>query len=209
MPVRGSTAVGATPSSWDWEELDGLPAPMRHHPVDQAELDALREQELEAAYRRGRADGEQAAHTRARREVETAVAAARGALQQVRDGHESWSQHLEENLVALATAISRQILERELKGDLETFRVLVRKASATFPLDQAVRIRLHPSDLAVLARANGGQVPAEADTDNREARWIADEDVVPGGCIVEGPDRIVDGRVDAALERVYRELTHG
>ena len=46
-------------------------------------------------------------------------------------------------------------------------------------------------------------------TGGREARWIADEDVVPGGCIVEGPDRIVDGRVDQALERIFWELTRG
>ncbi len=31
----------------------------------------------------------------------------------------------------------------------------------------------------------------------------------PGGCIVEGKDRIVDGRVDLALERAYWMLRDG
>jgi hypothetical protein len=32
---------------------------------------------------------------------------------------------------------------------------------------------------------------------------------MPGGCIVEGPDRIVDGRLDEALCRIVRSLTDG
>jgi flagellar biosynthesis/type III secretory pathway protein FliH len=28
-----------------------------------------------------------------------------------------------------------------------------------------------------------------------------------GGCVIEGRDRIVDGRVDTALERIYRGLS--
>ena len=45
-------------------------------------------------------------------------------------------------------------------------------------------------------------------TGAREASWQADPMVEPGGCVVEGRDRIIDGRVDAALERVYRRLTY-
>ena len=209
VPTRGVVQAGVSAVDWNWEELSGPMGHLDHRPVDQAELDALREEELESAYRRGRADGEQAANARARKEVETAVAAARRALQQVREAQESWDQRLEENLVALATGIARQIVERELEGDVESYRALVRKAAATFPLDHALKVRLHPADLAMLVDAGGGHAPAETDTDGREARWIADEDVVRGGCIVEGPDRIVDGRVDEALERVYWGLTHG
>jgi len=209
MPTVGRTSRTTSADSWDWPDLDGARGRVANRPVDQAQLEALREEELESAYRRGRVDGEQAAHARARREVETAVAAARGVLQQVRESRESWSQRLEENLVALATAVARQIIERELRGDADSFRALVRKATASFPLDHGVKIRLHPSDLALLSEASGGGSPAAGDTDGREARWIADEEVVPGGCIVEGPDRIVDGRVDGALERVYWEVTGG
>jgi flagellar biosynthesis/type III secretory pathway protein FliH len=44
--------------------------------------------------------------------------------------------------------------------------------------------------------------------EQRPAHWIADAQVKSGGCVVEGRDRIVDGRVDTALERVYRRLAH-
>lgn len=198
------TAVAAL-SAWDLEDLGGGGG--SGVPVDHADLEAQREEELENAYRRGRIEGEQAAQARARREVEAAVSAARGAHQQLRELGETWRQRLEEHLYALATAVARQIIERELEGDAESFRALVRKAATTFPMDQTLKVRLNPTDLDLLVDA--GSVPPVDATDGREARWIADDEMVRGGCIVEGPDRIMDGRVDAALERIYWELTHG
>lgn len=38
--------------------------------------------------------------------------------------------------------------------------------------------------------------------------WVADARVSRGGCMVEGRERIVDGRIETALERVYRRLVH-
>ena len=43
-------------------------------------------------------------------------------------------------------------------------------------------------------------------TGNRDTTWVADPRVSRGGCLIEGRDRIVDGRVDAALERAYRRM---
>ena len=42
----------------------------------------------------------------------------------------------------------------------------------------------------------------------RESHWIADHRISTGGCVVEGRDRIIDGRVDTALERAYRRLAY-
>ena len=202
-----STMNGHAPASpWELVEL-GPGGSGSGGPAE--DPDELREAELEEAYRRGRVDGEQAAHARARREVETALGATRGALQQVRESQESWNQGFEENLVALATAIARHLVQRELRTDPGAYQALVHEAVTTYPPDQAVRVRLHPDDLALLAALGDGKVPGDAAHGGHEARWIADPDVAPGGCIVEGPDRIVDGRVDRALERVFRELTHG
>jgi hypothetical protein len=41
-----------------------------------------------------------------------------------------------------------------------------------------------------------------------DALWLGDARVQPGGCLVEGRDRIIDGRVDTALDRTYRRLTY-
>jgi flagellar biosynthesis/type III secretory pathway protein FliH len=40
----------------------------------------------------------------------------------------------------------------------------------------------------------------------RALRWIGDSNVERGGCLTEGRERIIDGRVDTALERAYRTI---
>jgi flagellar biosynthesis/type III secretory pathway protein FliH len=41
----------------------------------------------------------------------------------------------------------------------------------------------------------------------REVRISADPNVMRGGALIEGRERIVDGRVDTALERVFRAIS--
>jgi flagellar biosynthesis/type III secretory pathway protein FliH len=63
---------------------------------------------------------------------------------------------------------------------------------------------VNPLDLSLLT-ANAIS-DAGAVTGNRDASWLADPRVSRGGCLIEGRDRIVDGRVDTALERAYRRM---
>jgi flagellar assembly protein FliH len=84
---------------------------------------------------------------------------------------------------------------------------LVRRAVAEFPIDQSIRIRVSPHDLALITAMSAGESPVPI-TGGREARWLADPLGSPGGCVIEGRERIVDGRVDTALERLYRRLTY-
>ena len=155
------------------------------------------------AYARGLADGRLAAEDAARERLRTAVEGAERALAELRAGEARWTGALEDNVCALAVAVARQIVGRELRGDAETVGELVRRAVQEFPVDQPLVIRVHPADLAMLSESG-----ADADVaSGRAARWLGDERVGRGGCVVEGRDRIIDGRVDTALERVYRRLT--
>jgi flagellar biosynthesis/type III secretory pathway protein FliH len=106
---------------------------------------------------------------------------------------------------------------------------LVEHALAEFPVDQPLTIRVNPADLAALKAAagaaagaasgggpsgpaSGGVALSSAAPDaarlfgERTVRWLPDARLAAGGCLVEGRERIVDGRVDTALERVYRRL---
>ena len=76
-------------------------------------------------------------------------------------------------------------------------------------LDQALTIRINPNDLESMQsadRVTSGEMIAM--TTGREVRWVSDARIEPGGCVVEGRERIVDGRVDTGLERLYRRLAH-
>lgn len=148
----------------------------------------------------GRLDGEVAERTRLR----TAVTAAQEALDVIRANEERWLDSIEENIVALSTAIARHIVDRELEIDPTVIDRLVARALGDFPIDQPVRIRVNPQDLVAIDT----RAAILTDATTRVAHWLGDARIAPGGCVVEGRDRIIDGRVETALERVYRRLTH-
>ncbi|HEX6069608.1 MAG TPA: FliH/SctL family protein [Longimicrobiaceae bacterium] len=174
-----------------------------------AEAEARQEQErvVKEAHARGveegRREGEQAEGNR----LKNALRATEQALADLRENEERWLASIEENICALSVAIARQIIDHELHMEPGAVENLVRRALGEFPVDQTVRIRLHPRDLAVIeSRSPQQRLPATLE--GRETQWLPDANLVQGGCVVEGRDRIIDGRIDTALERVYRRLTY-
>ncbi|NJK42470.1 MAG: hypothetical protein HC937_01660 [Aquincola sp.] len=168
-----------------------------------------RQAELDDAYlrglREGRAQGEQAEHARLR----GAMMAAESALDDVRAAEARWLVNLEENLAAIAIGVAQQVIVREVSATAAIVRELVSRAVEEFGLDQALSIRVNPGDLESLLSVERSDSDAGTSlTHGRSVRWQADARIEPGGCLVEGRERIVDGRVDTALERLYRRLTY-
>src|SRR5690606_37818365 len=115
----------------------------------------------------------------------------------------------ESDLVALAVAAARYLVGKAVELEPEIVADVVRRAIAHFPGEQPLQIRVNPEDLSALTTgtaADGGPIAVGS---GRDVRWVADRQVARGGCVVEGRDRIVDGRVDVALERAYRILLDG
>jgi flagellar assembly protein FliH len=174
-----------------------------------AAAEAREEQErlVREAYSRGLEEGRREGEQTEGNRLKNAVRAAELALQEVRENEERWVNSVEENICALAVAVARQVVDQELTSDPGLVEGLVRRALDEFPVGQPVRIRVHPRDQAVIeSRGGDGRLPAAIG--GREVQWLADANLVPGGCLVEGRDRIIDGRIDTALERVYRRLTY-
>ena len=164
---------------------------------------------LQEAFDRGFAAGRQEGETAEEARLRGAVRAAEEALEELRIGEMRWTGTIEENVCALAVIVARQVIGRELSSDVEPVLDLVRSALAEFPIDQPMRIRVNPADhRAILRLSADGRDPMAAVTRDRDARWLPDVAIVPGGCVVEGRERIIDGRVDVALERIYRRLTY-
>ena len=208
--VKGSAAsrAGDEPRSHEWGEFGGVRGP-RGRPATPEELAAMEErerrEELESAYAQGFAQGSADGEARARIALRSAVDAVQRALAEIQRDREEWQERADDNVMALALVVARQIVDRELATDPGIFADLVRKALADFPPDQPVRIRLNPQDLSNISAISEEEGGAPI-TGGREAQWIPDADVVRGGCVVEGPDRILDGRVDVCLDRVYWAL---
>jgi flagellar assembly protein FliH len=175
----------------------------------QAEAEARHEQErlIKDAYGRGLEEGRREGELAEVNRLKNAVRVTEQALAEVRENEDRWLSSIEENICALSVAIARQILDHELQSDPATVERLVARAVEEFPIDQAVRIRIHPRDQAVI-ESHSSEPRLPSTVNGRESQWLSDANLVPGGCLVEGRDRIIDGRIDTALERVYRRLTY-
>jgi flagellar assembly protein FliH len=202
-------------AAWEPDVLGRSPdEPQPETPAPSAEEAAAERREEEAAvlqarideayqsgYEAGMAEGRAAEEQR----VASAVEACEAVMAQVQDDAPGWLENLEKNLVGLSTAIAREVIGRELKGNAEEITALVREAVNEFPITTSLRVRLNPADLTAIStpRSSDG---VEAGPD---VRWIPDPSIAVGGCVVEGPDAIVDGRVEKALDMIYSKLIYG
>lgn len=153
------------------------------------------------AYARGRADGERAARATLETSLHSALGTLAQAAQSVRMHEARWVTNIEENIAALAVSVAHHIVQREIATDHSFVATLVNNALGQYPVDQEITIRVSPDDLATCRSV------IEADNNGaRTLRWIGDVSIQRGGCLTEGRERIIDGRVDTALERAYRTI---
>ena len=205
-------AVIETASAWTLNEL-ALPTKATSF-VDDAVVEAVdpamfaAEQAAERAalidehYARGLVDGERKAAAAAAAQINEIRSLVATATDKLAEAANVAPGALEENIATLAVIVARHIVQREVSLDREVIADLVRRSLTEFPIDHAVRIRVNPMDLALLTM-NGDKAPI---TGKNEVSWLADKRISRGGCLIEGRDRIVDGRVDTALERAYRRM---
>lgn len=223
-------AAQPLPSAWALDELEApdvftplhMDPPGREPSVDVESADdeainamvAQRVQEqlqgvrakLEAeAYARGYSAGTADTHEQAQAQVVRVLEALVEATTTVQAHEQKWLVNVEENLAAMAVTVARHLMHRELVADPSVVTDLVSRALKQFPNERRITVRLHPDDLAVLKDAtSAGQLEGAAE---REIRWQADPHIVRGGCLVDGRERVLDGRIDTALERAYRSLS--
>jgi flagellar biosynthesis/type III secretory pathway protein FliH len=160
---------------------------------------------IDEGYARGLADGERKGLTAAQSRVTESLTVLQNVATQLQETSSMSTAILEENIATLAVVIARQIVGREVALDSGIVTELVRRALTEFPIEQSVRIHVHPQDLAAMTVA-AGLTEAPSITANRDASWLPDPKVARGGCVIEGRDRIIDGRVDTALARAYLRM---
>jgi flagellar biosynthesis/type III secretory pathway protein FliH len=202
MPSRWAPADIAT-LAWTGSAIEQPESKLDMAERERLEIEQRIEQARAAGYAAGRAEGELSEGTRLR----SAVSAMETALDTIRESEAKWQECVTENIAALAVTVARHIVGRELNADAATFADLVKRALAEFPIDQPMRVRVNPQDLSLLSLPTSGGGDPVSIAPNRDVRWLADSRIHPGGCVVEGRERIVDGRVDTALERLYRRLS--
>ncbi len=166
---------------------EGVPDPACAGPMTARDLERVRQQAQEQGYAAGYQQGMQVAQ----REMALRLHRLDQLLEGLARPLAELDEAVERNLVALAMAVARQVIRRELRADPGQVLAAIREATAVLPLsDRELHVHLHPDDAALVRQALSlGEEP----------NWTLVEDPVMtrGGC------RIVSGasEVDATVER--------
>jgi flagellar assembly protein FliH len=198
--IRAEDLAGAV-ATWGPPVVEGgASAQRKGGTVTAGVLEDLQQEAYREAYEQGMREGTAAGREQVKSQVarlDRLFASLATPLADLEDG-------VQRELVALAMALARQILRRELKQDPTQIIGIVREAIAQLPIAaRDVRIQLHPQDAAIV-REN--LAPAE-----QERAWTLVEDpmMTRGGCQVITATSRIDVRLETRLMALLAELMGG
>lgn len=206
--VTIAPATGGHAAKWAPDELPSMlraTSPDRPAPAGPSAEDRVA-QATEDGYARGYEQGFRAGEFAEAARLRSAVAALEEALYSVERDSARWVGNAEENVCALAVTVARHLIGREIAATPDIVTDAVRLALSEFPVNEAVRVRMNPQDLQVVSALMATDEGRALTRSN--VRWTGDARMAPGSCLIEGSERIVDGRVDVGLERLYRRLSN-
>lgn len=186
--TRAPETVPVAGGAWALPEL-GSPLAVAE-PVDAS---------FEAGYAAGVRDGA----TQAGQQLRPAAQMLQGVARELEARRTDLFNDRQRDLEALALAVARRMVQREVQTDPTVLRDWIAHAIALLPHDLTVDVRLHPEELSAIAPLRDTLVPADSDV---KLHWIADASVGRAGFVVESPQRLVDGRLDVALRALYERL---
>jgi len=192
--LRG-TELPADLATWHAPVVSELRTPAAAPP--QPDPAQLREQARQEGFEQGRAEGFAAGKADLAQHADV--------LRRVLDGLARPVQTLdlqfEEEMLALVTAIARQLVRRELRVDPTHIVAIVREGLAALPAASTdIQVRLHPQDAEVI-----GDLLQPGD----DARaWTIEPDPLmeQGGCRIVTDTAQIDGRLDTQLGRVVAAM---
>lgn len=190
--LHSEAAAGCEP--WRLPEVGGRQGPTAR------QLEALQKAAWEEGYAAGRREGLE----RGAAEVRARVASLEWVLDALAAPLQAVDEAVEQELVALAVAVARQIIRRELRTDPGEVVAAVREALAALPsAARDVRIVLHPEDAAIVREA--------LSLPEGERRWRLEEDpsLTRGGCRVLSETSLVDATLERRLGAVIARVLGG
>ena len=192
-------SMESTPESAASERMhDGSVEDVETHaellrPMTAEQLESVQESARQEGFKRGREEGLQAGAEEAKRRAQEWAALLDGAARPL----DELDRQVVDELMALALAVSRQIVRRELQIAPDEIVRVIREALAVLPSQTAnVRVELHPQD-AVLVR----ELMPEGEGE-RAWRMVEDPTVSRGGCRVLSDVSRVDATVERRLNQV-------
>jgi len=213
--IRGGQAIATEPVAWrrvsSSEAIAGEGQPAAGYISEPGPLAGSRntgdiEQRLAAAHQQGFEEGQMASRQSWTAQVETMQMKLARSIEDITGSRPRYRREAEQDVVALALAVARRILHRELTVAPEALLGLVKAALDKIEAGEVHQVRVSRQDAAMLR-----QFFEQMGMPHR-VEVLADANLAPGGVILESSRGLLDASVDtqlAEIERGFADLAGG
>ncbi len=173
-------------------------------------LDKREKDSYEKGHNKGRADGlkegEVKSYENARAEVEGKLALVEDLLRELNQTRDKILTESQEDIVTLAMVIASKIVHAEVKQS-DVIETNVREAIKMAADRHSIRIRLNPADVAAIDACRKTFFDSIKNLDRIDI--VDDDEIIPGGCVVEAGEGSIDARLDSQMEEIRKILLGG
>jgi flagellar assembly protein FliH len=152
------------------------------------------------AFAKGFAQGERAGLEAAGQRGEAMLARLMASLEELATLRAQMIHQTERQMVQLALAIARRVIQREVSLDQDLLIAMARVALDRLGESARITVRLNPEDFEVTGAARTAQL------EGSHVAIVADARISRGGCRVESDLGVMDAGVDAQLHEIARAL---
>jgi flagellar assembly protein FliH len=195
--LKGEAARRLPPVAW--REYGAAPSgPVRPAPPAGQPPDSQAEK---AAYERGLRAGEAAAARQAQEQLQAALHGLARTAAELAGYKTALRAEAERELLALAMAVARRVLRRELSLDPGIIQAVMRSCLEELRHAEVYRLRLHPQDAPAVAGFFQQQ--------QSKVEVLPDSRITRGGAVFETSRGQLDARLETQLEEIERGLADG
>lgn len=159
---------------------------------------------IEAAYRKGLAEGEtrgrQAAEAEAADRLDEVRQNLAEAIDRLAAGRQEMLREGRDTMVALALEAAGKMLRRAVEQDEPLAARALEEVLAALPTNREFAVRVHPEDLDSIREALGERIA------ERKIRLEQDRSISRGGCIVDASADAGAGTIDATFETAEQSI---
>lgn len=165
------------------------------------EMEKIKQYFYNKGYEDGKREGE--------RSVLTLKTSLKKAVDMLERGKRDFFREKEKELIAIATAMAQRIIRKEISLDTKIVEKIVREAiqRATDSDCEQVVVRMNPQDWEKLKTIDKKlDFSIRGGKQKKNIRFEKDEDILPGGCMVETEKGVINATIESQLERLGKAL---
>lgn len=175
------------------QEIEAMQRQAYEEASEQGRQEGL-EQGREQGYKEGFEQGQQEGYSQGENDVKAQIAMLGQIVSALDHPLAQMDEQVEEELAALAIALARQLVRRELKTDPGQIIAVVREALSVLPANsRKVNLYLHPEDAELVRSA--------LSIDEHGQRWkLVDDPLLSrGGCRITSENSAIDATVEKRM----------